>query len=146
MLSMNKSTATDEIYRNRSLNFHFSDGTSVSSRDANWHQVNLSKVEMLELTIRSKTYRIRKSDLPESFVEFVHFRSRGNRFVISNNNLSVPEEYNSWSIGWTDGATEFMCEVDFQTGDIIENYDRPLSKERHTHFHPQSKILERGIR
>jgi len=140
------SNATDDIYRNRHINFHLQDGRIISSRETNFHQMNLSKIIMLELFIRGKTYRIRRIDLPDTFIEFVHFRSKGIRFIVNDSNLTVPAEYNSWSIGWTDGTKEYLFEIDFQTGNIIQDYDQPVCKDRVTHFHPESLILERGIR
>jgi len=128
-----ESQATDNIYLHRALNFYMEDGRVISSRDANWHKVELKKVQMLELLIRGKTYRIRKSDLPSSFVEFIHFRSKGIDFKIDKDSkLSLPQEHNT--------------EVDFITGDIIRNYARPVTKGLPTHFHPQSSVWERGVR
>lgn len=139
------SHAKDDIYVNRYVIFHYPDGKKISSRDANFHQINLALIIMLELCIKGKSYRIRKTDLPSTFVEFIHFRSKGIKFIVNNENLTVPDEYNSWSIGWTDGAREYLCEVDFQTGNLIQNYDQPVSKARRTHFHPESAILEKGL-
>ena len=142
-----ESTATDNIYLHRELRLHMGDGGIISSRDANWHKVELRKVNMLELIIKGKTYRIRKSDLPSSFIEFVHFRSKGINFVIdANSKLSVPEEHNSWSIGWSDGTNEHIAEIDFATGNLNLNYVRPVTKSLPSHFHPQSQVWERGAR
>ena len=142
-----ESTATDNIYLHRELRLHMNDGGIISSRDANWHKVELRKVNMLELIIKGKTYRIRKSDLPSSFIEFVHFRSKGINFVIdANSKLSVPEEHNSWSIGWSDGTSEHIAEIDFATGNLNLNYVRPVTKSLPSHFHPQSQVWERGAR
>lgn len=142
-----ESTATDNVYIHREIRFYLSDGQILSSKDLNWHQVVLSLVVMLELEIRKKIYRIRKSDLPSTFIEFIQFRTKGFRFAIDKDTgISVPEEFNSWSIGWSDGAKEYLAEIDFQTGDFIRKYELPISIDRASHFHPQSKILERGLR
>jgi len=141
------SSATDNIYRDRYLLFYMEDGYTVSSREHNWHAVQLDKVKMLELVIRRLNWRIRKTDLPDSFVEFVHFRTKGIQWISMDGNVTVePEEFNSWSIGWSDGKIEHLAEVDFQTGKLIRNYQRPCTNKLPSHFHPQSKVLERGVR
>lgn len=140
-----RSVATDDIYLNRHISFHLSDGRIISSRNLNWHHVAMRIVDMLELNIRNRIYRIRRYDLPSSFVEFIHFRSKGTTFTGKVGGVvHEPEQYNSWTIGWTDGAIEYLCEVDFQTGNIIRNYEQPISVK--SHLHPDSLILERGIR
>ena len=79
-------------------------------------------------------------------MEFTHHRSKGIDFIVSEESkLSVPMEFNSWSIGWTDGETEFLAEIDFKTGDLIRNYSQPITKSLPSHFHPQSKVWDRGV-
>ena len=141
----NSSKATDEEYFNRFILFHLTDGRVISSREINFHGIELKKIKMMELNIRGRSYRIRKEDLPDSFIEFIHHRTKGTTFAISQESgLSLPEEFNSWSIGWTDGKTEFLAEIDFQTGLMIRKYEQPLTDKSISHLHPQSMILERG--
>lgn len=140
-----RSTATDDIYVNRHLSFHLIDGRILSSRDLNWHHVLARSVMMLELNIRNRIYRVRRQDLPSSFVEFIHFRTKGTKFNGRvDGEVLEPEQYNSWTIGWTDGQTEYLCEIDFQTGAMVRNYEQPLSVK--SHLHPDSLVLERGTR
>jgi hypothetical protein len=102
---------------------------------------------MLELVIRNKRYRIRKEDCPSTFVEFVHFRSKGIRWIMDMSlKIHLPEEYNSWTIGWSDGEMEHLVEIDFPTGDMVQRYDRKSTQSLPTHFHPESVIYERGVR
>ena len=141
------SVATDNIYLHRELKFYMDDGSILSSKELNWHQIALKKVKMLELSIKGKSYRIRQEDLPSSFIEFVHFRSKGIDFKSDGKSiLTLPEEHNSWSIGWSDGENEHIAEIDFQTGNLNRNYVRPATKSLPTHFHPQSTTWERGLR
>jgi len=143
------STATDNIYHNRYVLYHLDEGNIISSRDYNWQSMILPRVKMLELVIRQKRYRIDKADLPSGFVEFIHFRSKGMTWKLNTETgLHTPEEFNSWTIGWSDGANEHLVEIDFSTGDILRRYDNPIvkGKETPTHYHPQSLVHERGPR
>ena len=140
------STATDNIYRRRELVFYLNDGCVISSKDANFSTIPLNKISMLELIVRDRAYRIRKSDLPPSFVEFVHFRTTGFDYKVDERSTlyeTVP--MNSWSIGWSDGRTEHLIEVDFQTGFVLRDYTQPVAKSSPSHFHPQSKVYERNM-
>lgn len=142
------STATDHIYLHREVRFLLDDGTVMSSRDVNFHGVPLRRVIELRCTIRNRDYRIRKADLPPTFVEFLHFRSTGRDFRVNPaTGLHEMEPTNSWTIGWTDGTTEFLMEIDFQTGEMIGSYERPAAPRLlPTHWHPDSRVLERGTR
>ena len=145
IIHRNISTTTDEEYFNRFILFHLNDGRIISSREINFHGIELKKIKMMELNIRGRSYRIRKEDLPDSFVEFIHHRTKGTAFIYNKEvGLSIREEFNSWSIGWTDGKTEFLIEIDFQTGLIIRKYEQPLTDKSTSHLHPQSLVLERG--
>jgi len=145
-MERSRSIATDNIYRNRGLRFTLDDGTVVLSTETNWHQVPARRVVGIELFIRQYKYRIAKCDLPDTFIEFIHFRSKGTKWVFSEaRSMILPEEMNSWTIGWSDGTTEHLAEFDFQTGQPIRVYDEPISMKR-TRRHPESLIAERGFR
>lgn len=143
------STATDHIYLHRHLEFVLDDGSVVSSVDTNFHQIPLHRLIEMRLNIRNQSWRVRKSDHVKSgFVEFLHYRTTGRDYKVNpDTGLYELRPFDSWSLGWTDGVMEYLMEIDFQAGDLIGSYQRPCrGKANPSHYHPQSRILERGAR
>lgn len=130
----------DTGFKFKHIEFHTLDGKKVKSKEKHFHDVKLDDIVAIEVHLKYSTHRLDVSNLPSTFVEFVHFRSGGvtTRFFENGSFESVP--INTWTIGWTDGTTEYLTEYDFKTGELLRSYTTPRDEvSSPTHFHPQSK-------
>ena len=130
----------DNDLKFKHLEFHTLDGKKVKSKERHFHDVELSKIVAMEVHLKYETHRLDVSSLPSTFVEFVHFRSGGlkTRFIPGGGQESV--QINTWTIGWTDGDTEYLTEYDFKTGELLRSYTQTRDDTVNpTHFHPQSR-------
>lgn len=123
------------------LVYYFDDGTISTSREYDFHQINLYKLIRIEARFKYFNYGFYKYDLPSNFKEFIHFRSFGKEFVYSNG-LWQAQEIRTWHLGWSSGIKEYLEEYDFATGKKLKSYIVPRwQKKFPSHFHPQSKDI-----
>lgn len=132
-------TALDTGNRHAHLLFYLEDGNVYSSRDIHFHDINLYNIVKIQAKFKYFTHTLKKVDLPESFKEFVHYRSGGVTFVNNGQEILDKRPINTWSLGWTDGNTEFIQEYQFKTGELLREHKVPRDQAaRPSHFHPES--------
>ena len=132
---------SDASNRNCYMLFHLDSGITLSSRDINFQDVELSKVKKIEMFFKYNAYALDKTLLPSSFLEFVHFRSGGQQYVVwGNGSDGEMRQIMTWTLGWTDGTNEYLDEFEFKTGKHLRRYVTPRnSKVNPSHFHKQSR-------
>lgn len=79
------------------------------SRITNWHDVPWDEVTKLQANVNGNEYTIDNSD--PSFKSFIRWRWGG---------VDRGKEINVWCIGWTDGVTCFMNEIEFKDGSMTK--------------------------
>ena len=91
------------------------------SRQINWRDVPWKDVTKLQASVRDHEYTV--DNTGPKFKSFIRWRWGG---------FDAGRTINTWCIGWTDGKTCFMKEIDFKTGDMVEK-EYPL-KQFHKHL------------
>lgn len=134
------SKSLDSGNRHTYLLFHLQSGLVISSKDSHFHNVPLNLISKIELRTKYYVYSLDKQDLPASFKEFVHFRSAGNTVVQTQEGVHEVLPILTWSLGWTDGFTEYLQEYDFKSGKHLRSYELPRDiNSNKSHFHPDSE-------
>ena len=62
----------------------------------------------------------------------------------SGKRKDTQEPINLWTVGWTDGKTCFLKDIDVSTGRLIKNYVAPLSQFK-GHIHPAVRDRVLGV-
>lgn len=134
---------TDEKNKHNHILFHLSNGLIISSRESHFHMVPLDEIVAIDFVFKYSTYRLDKNTLPNTFKEFVHFRSKGNELVLNEKyNLVESREINTWTLGWTDWVNEYLDEYDIKTGQHKQRYTLPRDHTKNpSHFHPQANKI-----
>lgn len=134
---------TDEKNKHNHILFHLSNGVVVSSREKHFHCVNLNEIVAIDLVLKYATHRLDKRTLPNTFKEFVQFRSKGNELVLNETyNIVESREINTWSLGWTDYTREYIDEFDIKTGQHKRRYETDRNYITNpSHFHPMSRKI-----
>jgi hypothetical protein len=65
----------------------------------------------------------------------MNFRWWGKEAKYKNQEYIGHEIVNLWTIGWTDGVTCYLKDIDFYTGLLVKEYQEPLSTLQ-AHIHP----------
>lgn len=131
--------APDATNRHAYLNFIMKDGGVISTKDKHFHDVPLSEIEGIEAKFKYFTHKLLKKDLPPSFKEFVHYRSGGVTVIFVTKDIYDRRPIHTWTMGWTDGTTEYLREFEFKSGDCLKEFTCPRDIEKFpSHFHPQS--------
>ncbi|MCK5616129.1 hypothetical protein KAR91_80440 [Candidatus Pacearchaeota archaeon] len=81
------------------------------SREVNWREVPWEEVIELKASVEGHEYTVDNSG--PGFQSFIRWRWGG-----FHNNGAIP--INVWCIGWTDGVTCFMKEIEFKDGSMTE--------------------------
>lgn len=123
----------DSEYRNRYIEFHLSDGTVDDSRHKNWREVDWEKVTKLVARLNGHEHVIDNNQ--DGFKFFMNFRWGGLDHDLVDGKL-VPRKIHIWTIGWTDGETCYLQDIDFFTGKKVNYYKEKL-KIFEGHIHPQ---------
>ena len=129
------------------MSFHQADGRVLTSRQINWRNVPLAELVEVQFHIKGETWGLRRIDLPSSFLEFVVFRTGGSDLRVVQEPTGPRVEiipFNSWSLGWTDGLTEYLDTFCWKSGRALGRFVGPRDPARFpSHFHPQSRIVAR---
>lgn len=126
----------DSEYRRRWEEYHLSDGTIKDSREINWRDVDWTKVVKLVASVEGKRYEIERKG-KKTFKFFMRLRWGGKEAQYNERKEYIGHKnINIWTIGWTDGKTCHLQDIDFYTGDLIKKYRTPL-KEFKAHIHPK---------
>jgi len=81
------------------------------SREVNWHDIPWNDVIKLQASVEGHEYTV--DNTGPDFQSFIRWRWGG-----FHNNGAIP--INVWCIGWTDGVTCFMKEIEFKDGSMKE--------------------------
>jgi hypothetical protein len=125
----------DSEYRDRWEEFFLTDGTVEDSRLKNWRQVAWEQVVQITVHIVGHVHTVNCKD--PRFKAFMNFRWGGFGFMLddSGKQKDKREPINIWTIGWTDGITCFLKDIDALTGKLIKNYEVLLIQFK-GHIHP----------
>jgi hypothetical protein len=124
----------DSEYRRRWQEYYLSNGTVKDSRQINWRNVEWEKVVRIDTFINGKKHSVTCQD--HRFKYFMCFRWGGVKPVYENGAYKSHGNIAIWTVGWTDGTTCFLKDIDFFTGDHIKDYISPLSNFK-GHIHPR---------
>lgn len=130
--------ALDSEYRNRYELYYLSDGSVKDSRVINWRDVEWEKVVKITVNMAGHKYTITDKN-KSGFKGFMNFRWGGEAAIIRNGRIIGRVPINIWTIGWTDGRTCYLEDIDFRTCRLIKHYTMPL-KALKSHIHPRLKI------
>lgn len=147
MIDLNDRTprqgAHDPLDDRRWMAWVLADGQRLTSRQCNWNDVPLREVIEVELHLKQEVVGLRRRDLPAQFLEFVVFRTGGVTVQVARHpqegcqTVHVP--FHSWTLGWTDGLTEFLDEFNIKTGQHLRRYAAPRNYQLSpTHWHKDS--------
>jgi hypothetical protein len=131
----------DNEYKDRWEEFYLSDGTVEDSRRKNWRDVAWDKVVKIEAHLNGKTHVVNNSGL--SFLAFMNFRWGGKEATYDKSGkYTGHRDIKIWVIGWTDGTTCFQKNIDFRTGELIDECESPILYFAY-HLHPavMDKVL-----
>jgi len=111
-LASNSPTARhlDSEYRRRWETYTTPDQV-YDSREVNWHDIPWDQVTKLQASVEGHEYIV--DNTGAGFKSFIRWRFGGFHF-----NGRVP--IHVWCIGWTDGITCFMKEIEFKDGSMKE--------------------------
>lgn len=132
----------DSEYRDRWVEFHLVDGSVEDSRLKNWRQVAWEQVIRIEIHMIGKVHQVDCKAL--GFRAFMNFRWGGREATFDKKGkYAGHREIRIWTIGWTDGRSCFLKDIDFYTGNFIKGYIAPLSQFA-CHLHPaiKDKVLK----
>ena len=131
----------DSEYRNRWIEFHLATGIVEDSRLKNWRQVAWGQVVFLSAHLLEYTHTVDCKD--PRFKAFMNFRWGGQEPTYDNNGeYTGHRPIRIWTIGWTDGETCFLKDIDFYAGGLIKNYVAPLDCFKgHVHPDVRRKVL-----
>lgn len=124
--------------------YHYADGRVLTSRQINWRNVDLPALVEVQFHIKGEEWGLRRIDCPSSFREFVAFRTAGSdlHFVRERDGTQRLETipHQSWTLGFTDGETEYLDSFCWKSGRHLERYTLPRDYARYPdHFHPMSR-------
>ena len=130
--------ALDSEYRRRWELFYLADGIVKDSRLINWRQVEWEKVVKIEVYIRDQKHTVTCED--PRFLFFLNFRTRSHLNTPQPDGTYKSEVFDTWVVGWTDGTTCYLKEIDFVLGRLVREYKRPL-QDIPSNIHPRVQRL-----
>jgi len=131
----------DSEYRDRWELFYLLNGTVEDSREKNWRDVQWGQVVRIEARLLRYVHTVDCSGT--GFRAFMNFRWGGWEAMYGRNGqFAGHRKIKIWTIGWTDGVTCFLKDIDFYAGQLIKEYTAPLSLFK-GHIHPDviSRVL-----
>ena len=136
-----KSFHLDAEYRNRWQEFHLANGTVEDSRVKNWRQVAWGQVILITAYLLGHVHKVDCAG--PGFLAFLNFRWGGQEPTYDGlGKYTGHRRIRIWTIGWTDGRTCFLKDIDFYTGRFIKRYQAPLSQfQKHLHPDVRDKVL-----
>lgn len=129
----------DSEYRRRWQEYHTADGKVFDSRVINWRQVEWEKVVKVDTYMNNRKHSISCQD--PRFKFFMNFRWGGRKPYYKDGVFKEYKPIKIWTIGWCDGKTCYLEDVDFFTGDSTKTYTAPLSEFK-GHIHPRVKLCQ----
>ena len=118
-LALNSPTVKhlDSCYRRR-WELYRTPNKVYDSRIINWRDIPWNEVYGIEAYVEGQMYAV--DNYSPGFVSFIRWRWGG-----FHNNGAIP--INVWCIGWHDGTTCFMKEIEFKDGSMKEK-EYPFDK------------------
>lgn len=126
---MTKKNVILSEYKDRWEEFYVQSGEFYDSREVNWRDVPWDKVVKVRVRILDKVHDFDNKELDFKF--FINFRRGGK----TSTKTRIETDINIWTVGWTDGCTCFLKDIDFYTGEIVGEYTVPLDRCK-PHIHP----------
>lgn len=128
----------DSEYRNRWEEFYLANGTVEDSRLKNWREVAWSQVVQISAYILDQVHIVNCTGL--NFKAFMNFRWGGQESIYDKDGkYAGHKKIHIWTIGWTDGRSCFLKDIDFYTGQLIKEYITSFSQFK-VHLHPDIKV------
>lgn len=135
---MNKYLHLDSEYRRRWEEYHLVDGSIFNSCDINWRQVEWEKVVKIVISVEGQRHEMTPRG-KANFKYFMRFRWGGQEAQFDKQgHFSGHRQINIWTIGWTDGKTCYLQDIDFYNGRLLKEYQAPLISFK-KHIHPRVK-------
>jgi hypothetical protein len=131
----------DNEYKNRWEEFYLIDGTIEDSRQKNWRDVAWDKVIKIKAHLNGNVHTINNSG--PGFLAFMNFRWGGCKATYNKSGKYIGHKpIHIWVIGWTDGKICFQKNIDFRTGQLIDECESPIEMFA-DHVHPavRDKVL-----
>ena len=127
----------DSEYRDKWEEFTLEDGTVEDSRLKNWRDVAWEKVVKIKVHLGKHTYT--SNNTGQGFLAFMNFRWGGSGPLYDANGEYIGHTpLDIWTIGWTNGKSCFLMDLDVPTGKLLKVYTEPLSVFQ-SHLHPNVK-------
>lgn len=110
MASSTQDKHLDSEYRRR-WELYTTPDQVYDSREVNWRDIPWDEVTELKASVEGHEYVV--DNHGPSFKNFIRWRWGGFHF-------NGKEKIDIWCIGWTDGITCFMKEIEFKDGSMTE--------------------------
>lgn len=124
----------DSEYRRRWQEYHTADGNKFDSRVINWRNVEWEKVVGIDTYMNGQKHSVSCNDVRFQF--FLCFRWGGQEPVYVDGRYVKHKPIKIWTVGWTDGKVAYLKDIDFFTGNLIQEYYESLGKFV-GHVHPR---------
>lgn len=102
----------DSEYRRR-WELYITPSKVYDSREINWKDIPRDKIYKIESHVEGKVYVV--DNLSPNFMSFIRWRFGGHEWIDG-----VKQKIDVWCIGFTDGETCFMKEIQFKDGSMKE--------------------------
>lgn len=102
----------DSCYRRR-WELYYTPNKVYDSREVNWKDIPINEVYSIESYIEGQIHTVDNYD--SGFVSFIRWRFGGQEWIDGE-----VHKIDVWCIGWTDGVTCFMKEIEFKDGSMTE--------------------------
>jgi len=102
----------DNEYRRR-WELYYTPDKVYDSREVNWKDIPRDKVYNIEAYIEGQVYAV--DNYSPGFMSFIRWRFGGQEWIDG-----ILHKINIWCVGWTDGVTCFMKEIQFKDGSMTE--------------------------
>lgn len=114
----------DSMYKNRWEEFYLNDGIIKDSRQINWRNVEWDKVIKIVAHLKKSTFVV--DNKGSGFRAFMNFRWGGAEAMYEKGKYLGHKKIHVWTIGWTDGVTCFLKNIDFKTCQLIDECVSPI--------------------
>ena len=125
----------DNIYNKKYEIFTLEDGTEYTSKDINWRCIEWERVIKITVINREKTYVFDKKD-SEGFINCRYGGYEKEWFNKEDLKKFRWKIIHIWVIGLIYDNRVKITEIDFKTGEILNEVWEPLSKFK-PHIHPR---------
>jgi len=132
----------DSMYRNRWEEFYLLNGTVEDSRLKNWREVAWDQVVQIQAHLLNHVHTVDCNG--PGFKAFMNFRWGGQEAKYDKaGKYTGHKPIKIWTIGWTDGESCFLKDIDFYLGGLIKEYKAPLQLfKRHLHPAVRGRVLK----